>query len=85
MLNCAKIKLSFKISKKILKKYNQVIIEKYIGGQEIQVAIINGKPLGAIELVPKENFMIIELSTLKQQKQSILCLLDYQRLSTEKF
>ena len=46
--------------KKILKKYNQVIIEKYIGGQEIQVAIINGKPLGAIELVPKENFMIME-------------------------
>ena len=42
--------------KKILKKYNQVIIEKYIGGQEIQVAIINGKPLGAIELVPKRKF-----------------------------
>ena len=27
--------------------------EEYIGGQEIQVAVINGKALGAIELVPK--------------------------------
>ena len=42
--------------KKLVKKYNQVIIEKYIAGQEIQVAIINGKPLGAIELVPKRKF-----------------------------
>ena len=29
------------------------MIEEYIGGQEIQVAVINGKPIGAIELIPK--------------------------------
>ena len=32
------------------------MIEQYIGGQEIQVAILNGKPLGAIELEPKRKF-----------------------------
>ena len=32
------------------------MIEQYIGGQEIQVATINGNPLGAIELIPKRTF-----------------------------
>ena len=32
------------------------MIEEYIGGQEIQVAVINGNPLGAIELIPKMIF-----------------------------
>ena len=31
-------------------------MEKYIGGKEIQVAVLNDKPLGAIELVPKRKF-----------------------------
>ena len=39
-----------------LKKYDELILEEYIGGQEIQVAVINGKPLGAIELIPKRLF-----------------------------
>ena len=33
-----------------------MLLEEYIGGQEIQVAVINGVPLGAIELVPKRSF-----------------------------
>jgi D-alanine-D-alanine ligase len=40
----------------LFKKYDELILEEYIGGQEIQVAIINGNPLGAIELVPKRLF-----------------------------
>ena len=32
------------------------MIEEYIGGQEIQVAVINGNAIGAIELVPKRLF-----------------------------
>ena len=32
------------------------MIEPFIGGQEIQVAVINGRPLGAIELKPKRQF-----------------------------
>ena len=45
-----------KLTKKLFKKYNQLIFEEYVGGQEIQVAVINGKALGAIELVPKRLF-----------------------------
>ena len=42
--------------KKLFKKYDQLIFEEYIGGQEIQAAVINSEPLGAIELVPKRLF-----------------------------
>tara|TARA_Y100000591_G_scaffold332577_1_gene370480 strand:- start:949 stop:1866 length:918 start_codon:yes stop_codon:yes gene_type:complete len=41
---------------KKMKKYNEIIIEKYIGGREIQVAILGKKKLGAIELKPKRKF-----------------------------
>ena len=45
------------ISAKILfKKYNQLIFEEFIGGQEIQVAVMSKSALGAIELVPKRLF-----------------------------
>ncbi len=40
----------------LLKKYNELILEPFIGGKEIQVAVINGIPLGAIELEPKRQF-----------------------------
>ena len=43
-------------TKKLFKKYDQLIFEEYIGGQEIQAAVINSEPLGAIELVPKRLF-----------------------------
>ena len=43
-------------SKKLFKTYNQLIFEQFIGGQEIQAAVINNMPLGAIELVPKRSF-----------------------------
>ncbi len=45
-----------KLINKLLKNYDELMIEEYIGGQEIQVAVINGKALGAIELVPKRLF-----------------------------
>jgi D-alanine-D-alanine ligase len=41
---------------KLIKNHKTLIIEKYIAGQEIQVAVINGKALGAIELIPKRKF-----------------------------
>ncbi len=40
----------------LLKSYKKVIIEKFIGGREIQVAIMGNKKLGAIELRPKRKF-----------------------------
>ena len=36
--------------------YREVMIEKYIPGREIQVAIMGKRKLGAIELVPKRKF-----------------------------
>ena len=39
-----------------LKIYEEIIIEKFIGGREIQVAIMGKKKLGTIELKPKRMF-----------------------------
>ena len=41
---------------KILSAYNQILIEEFIPGREIQVAIMGTKILGAIELKPKRKF-----------------------------
>ena len=39
-----------------IKNYKKVMIEKFIGGREIQVAIMGNKKLGTIELKPKRKF-----------------------------
>ena len=39
-----------------LKKYGEVLLEKFIPGREIQVAILDKKKLGIIELKPKRKF-----------------------------
>ena len=49
-----KLSLSKKIKK--LSHYNELIIEKFIPGREIQVAIMGNKILGPIELKPKRKF-----------------------------
>jgi len=41
---------------KLMKDYKQVMIEEFIGGREIQAAIMGDKKLGAIELKPKRKF-----------------------------
>lgn len=53
---------------RLLKKYDELILEEYIGGQEIQVAVINGKPLGAIELIPKRLFYDYKAKYTKKAK-----------------
>ena len=40
----------------LIKQYNKIMIEEFIGGREIQVAIMGNKKLGAIELKPKRKF-----------------------------
>ncbi len=52
----------------LTKKYEELILEEYIGGQEIQVAVINGKALGAIELIPKRLFYDYKAKYTKQAK-----------------
>ena len=41
---------------KALTSYHQILIEEFIAGREIQVAIMGNKTLGAIELKPKRKF-----------------------------
>ncbi len=41
---------------KILKNYKKILIEEFIPGREIQVAIMGKKKLGLIELKPKRKF-----------------------------
>ena len=49
-------KRNFLKNLKKLSNYNQILIEEYIPGREIQVAIMGKKKLGAIELKPKRKF-----------------------------
>ena len=51
--NIAEFKRNFK---KLENNYNEILIEEYIPGQEIQAAVMGNKTLGAIELVPKRKF-----------------------------
>ena len=51
---CNKNNLKFNLKK--LRSYNEILIEKFIPGREIQAAIIGKKKLGAIELKPKRQF-----------------------------
>ena len=53
---------------KLFKKYDSLIVEKFIGGQEIQVAVINNSALGAIELIPKRLFYDYKAKYTKQAK-----------------
>ena len=42
--------------KKLMENYDRILIEEYIPGREIQVAVMGAKALGAIELVPRRQF-----------------------------
>ena len=53
-----------------LQEYGEVLIEEYIPGREIQVAILSEKILGAIELVPKRKFYDYEAKYNQKLKQS---------------
>ena len=75
---CKDLEELFKSIKRLLKKYKELLIEEYIGGQEVQVAVINGKLSELLSLFRKGYFMIIRLNILKAQKQNILCQQDYQ-------
>ena len=56
-----------------LKIYDQILIEKFIPGREIQVAIMGKKKLGAIELKPKRKFYDYEAKyNSKAQTQHII-------------
>ena len=72
----------FKSINILLKKYDELIFEEYIGGQEIQVAVINSNSLGAIELVPKRLFYDYKAKYTKKAKTKHIM---PARLSTKKY
>ena len=53
---CKNLTILKKEIKLLLKTYDILIMENFVDGQEIQVAVLNGKALGAIELKPKRKF-----------------------------
>ena len=55
-----------KSTKNLFNKYNKLIFEQYVGGQEIQVAVINKNSIGAIELIPKRLFYDYKAKYTKQ-------------------
>ncbi len=51
---CTKKNINQTLNK--IRSYKEVMIEEFIGGREIQVAIMGNKKLGVIELKPKRKF-----------------------------
>ena len=63
---CNRLNIFSKI--KLLEDYKKIIIEEFIPGKEIQVAIMGKKKLGAIELKPKRKFYDYEAKYKKSAK-----------------
>ena len=70
--------------KLLIKKYKRLIIEKYIGGQEVQVAIMSGEALGAIELKPKRVFYDYKAKYEKSAKTIHIMPADISKLNYKK-
>ena len=62
----------------------EILVEKYIPGREIQVAIMGSRKLGTIELVPKESFMITRQNTIKNLTPNIYCQLIFHQKKLSK-
>ena len=65
---CKSMQILIKSCKESLKLYDELMIEEYIAGQEIQVAVLNQSPLGAIELIPKREFYDYKAKYTKSAK-----------------
>jgi D-alanine-D-alanine ligase len=57
-----------KFSDQLFRNYKTLIYEKFIDGQEIQVAVMMGKAIGAIELRPRRKFYDYKAKYLKSSK-----------------
>jgi len=51
---------------------DQVLVERFIDGREVQVGILDGKALGAIEIVPKNEFYDFEAKYTPGMAEHIL-------------
>ena len=82
---CKSKKKLIKSINKLFKKYKDLILEEYIGGQEVQVAVINGNPIGAIELIPRRLFYDYKAKYTKAAKTRHLMPANLSRKNTEKY
>jgi D-alanine-D-alanine ligase len=67
---CRNLKVLKKEFKSLSKVYNCLIFEQFIAGQEVQVAVMRNKALGAIELKPKRKFYDYKAKYQKSAKTS---------------
>jgi D-alanine-D-alanine ligase len=51
---------------------NEVLVERFIDGREVQVGILDGKAMGAIEIVPKNEFYDFEAKYTAGMAEHIL-------------
>ena len=65
---CKNFMSLIKNTKILFINYDNLIFEQFIGGQEIQAAVINNKAIGAIELKPKRKFYDYKAKYLKSSK-----------------
>ena len=64
-----------------MKIYKEIMIEEFIGGREIQVAIMGNKKLGAIELKPKRKFYDYKAKYSPMQKLTHIFQLSFQKIN----
>jgi D-alanine-D-alanine ligase len=69
---------------KNLRDYDEILIEKFIPGREIQVAILGDKKLGAIELKPKRRFYDYEAKYNPKAKTEHIIPVDLSRKNYDK-
>ena len=69
---------------KVLDMYNKILIEEFIAGREIQVAIMGTKTLGAIELEPKRKFYDYEAKYNSNAKTKHIIPVNLSRTALQK-
>ena len=77
-------KKNFLKNLKNLRDYDEILIEKFIPGREIQVAILGNQKLGAIELKPKRKFYDYEAKYNPKAKTEHIIPVDLSRKNYDK-
>ncbi len=79
---CNKENLKKKLN--LMKFYNEILIEEFIPGREIQVAILGKKKLGTIELKPKRKFYDYEAKYNPKAKTQHIIPVDLDKKNLKK-
>ena len=67
-----------------LTSYREILIEKFISGREIQVAILGKRKLGVIELIPKRKFYDYEAKYSEKAKTKHIIPVDLSKKNLQK-